>query len=52
MQGRTADQNLFLLDEATIYNPSHIPGFLSTFSSDAVDNGALYKGLPSARQII
>ncbi len=44
VRGGAADQNLFLLDEATIYNPSHILGFLSTFNSDAVDNVMLYKG--------
>ncbi len=44
VRGGAADQNLFLLDEATIYNPSHILGFLSTFNSDAVDNVTLYKG--------
>ncbi|MBC7843661.1 MAG: TonB-dependent receptor [Gemmatimonadaceae bacterium] len=48
VRGGAADQNLFLLDEATVYNPSHILGFLSTFNADAVDNVTLYKGaIPS-----
>jgi hypothetical protein len=49
VRGGAADQNLFLLDEATIYNPSHVLGFLSTFNTDAVDNVTLYKGAIPAR---
>ena len=49
VRGGGADQNLFLLDEATVYNPSHILGFLSTFNSDAVDNVTLYKGAIPAK---
>jgi hypothetical protein len=44
VRGGSADQNLILLDEATIYNPSHILGFLSVFNADAVDDATLYKG--------
>lgn len=44
VRGGSVDQNLILLDESTIYNPSHIFGFLSTFNSDAIDNVTLYKG--------
>ncbi|MBK8060774.1 MAG: TonB-dependent receptor plug domain-containing protein [Gemmatimonadetes bacterium] len=44
VRGGGADQNLILLDEATIYNPAHILGFLSVFNSDAVDDATLYKG--------
>lgn len=44
VRGGGSDQNLILLDEATIYNPSHILGFLSVFNSDAVDDATLYKG--------
>jgi hypothetical protein len=48
VRGGAADQNLFLLDEATIYNPAHLLGFISTFNADAVDNVTLYKGaIPS-----
>ncbi|MGB1218044.1 MAG: TonB-dependent receptor plug domain-containing protein, partial [Saprospiraceae bacterium] len=44
VRGGTGDQNLFLLDEATVYNPQHLFGFFSTFNSDAVKNVDLYKG--------
>lgn len=44
VRGGGADQNLFLLDEAVIYNPSHLFGFLSVFNPDAVRNIDLYKG--------
>lgn len=48
VRGGGVDQNLILLDESTIYNPSHILGFLSTFNADAIDNVMLYKGaIPS-----
>ena len=36
VRGGAADQNLILLDEALVYNPSHLLGFFSTFNSDAV----------------
>ncbi|MCU0626740.1 MAG: TonB-dependent receptor [Gemmatimonadaceae bacterium] len=49
VRGGATDQNLILLDEAPIYNPSHVLGFLSTFNSDAVDNVMLYKGAIPAR---
>ena len=38
------DQNLILLDEATVYNPSHLLGFFSAFNSDAIKDLTLYKG--------
>lgn len=44
VRGGGADQNLFLLDEATVYNASHLFGFFSTFNSDAVKDVTLYKG--------
>jgi hypothetical protein len=48
VRGGGADQNLILLDEATVFNPAHIFGFLSVFNSDAVDDVTLYKGaIPS-----
>ncbi len=49
VRGGSVDQNLILLDESTIYNPSHILGFLSTFNADAIDNVTLYKGGIPAR---
>ncbi|MCB0739246.1 MAG: TonB-dependent receptor plug domain-containing protein, partial [Bacteroidetes bacterium] len=44
VRGGTIDQNLILLDEATVYNPSHLLGFFSVFNSDALKNVTLYKG--------
>ncbi len=44
VRGGTSDQNLILLDEATVYNASHLFGFFSTFNSDAVKDVTLYKG--------
>lgn len=44
VRGGSGDQNLILLDEATVYNASHLMGFFSTFNSDAVKEATLYKG--------
>ncbi len=44
VRGGAVDQNLILLDEATVYNPSHIGGFFSVFNGDAIKNVELYKG--------
>jgi hypothetical protein len=44
VRGGAADQNLVLLDEAVVYNPSHLLGFFSTFNSDAIKDVTLYKG--------
>ena len=44
VRGGGADQNLVLLDGTTVYNPSHLFGFFSTFNSDAVKDVKLYKG--------
>lgn len=44
VRGGTADQNLILLDEAPVYNASHLLGFFSTFNSDAIKDVAVYKG--------
>ncbi len=49
VRGGSADQNLILLDESTIYNPAHVLGFLSVFNSDAIDDVTLYKGAIPAR---
>ncbi len=49
VRGGSADQNLILLDEATVYNASHLMGFFSVFNNDAVKNVTLYKGdIPAA----
>ncbi|GAA4318360.1 TonB-dependent receptor [Mucilaginibacter gynuensis] len=44
VRGGASDQNLILLDEATVYNASHLLGFFSTFNSDAIKDVSLYKG--------
>lgn len=44
VRGGSEDQNLILLDNATVYNPSHLFGFFSTFNSDAVEDITIYKG--------
>lgn len=44
VRGGDADQNLVLLDEAPIYNASHLLGFFSVFNSDALKDVKLYKG--------
>ncbi|MFW6222899.1 MAG: TonB-dependent receptor, partial [Bacteroidota bacterium] len=44
VRGGTPDQNLILLDEAPVYNASHLMGFFSVFNNDAVKNAKLYKG--------
>jgi hypothetical protein len=44
VRGGAIDQNQILLDEATVYNPSHLLGFFSTFNSDALNNVKLIKG--------
>lgn len=49
VRGGAADQNLILLDEATIYNSSHVFGFFSVFNADAIKELKLYKGGIPAR---
>lgn len=44
VRGGGPDQNLVLLDEAQVYNASHLFGFFSVFNSDAVKNVNLIKG--------
>lgn len=44
VRGGSPDQTLILLDETTVYNPSHFFGFFSTFNPDAVKDVRLYKG--------
>ncbi|MEL0109349.1 MAG: TonB-dependent receptor [Schleiferiaceae bacterium] len=44
VRGGKTDQNLILLDEAPVYNSSHIFGFFSVFNGDAVRDLKLYKG--------
>jgi hypothetical protein len=49
VRGGSADQNLILLDEATLYNSSHLFGFFSVFNPDAIKDLKLYKGGIPAR---
>jgi hypothetical protein len=49
VRGGSADQNLILLDESTIFNSSHLFGFFSVFNNDAVKDLTLYKGGIPAR---
>ncbi|MDZ4823136.1 MAG: carboxypeptidase-like regulatory domain-containing protein [Flavobacteriales bacterium] len=44
VRGGTADQNLVLLDEATVYNIGHLFGFFSVFNSDALHDMTMTKG--------
>ncbi|MFY8004075.1 MAG: TonB-dependent receptor, partial [Chitinophagaceae bacterium] len=44
VRGGGADQNLILLDEAPVYNASHLLGFFSTFNSDAIKDVQVFKG--------
>jgi len=48
VRGGNTDQNLILLDEAPVYNASHLLGFFSVFNSDALNDMKLYKsGIPA-----
>ena len=44
VRGGNVDQNLILLDEAPVYNSSHVMGFFSIFNADAIKDLQLYKG--------
>ncbi|MCC5916204.1 MAG: TonB-dependent receptor [Cryomorphaceae bacterium] len=44
VRGGNVDQNLILLDEAPVFNSSHLFGFFSVFNADAVQSFKLYKG--------
>jgi hypothetical protein len=48
VRGGGVDQNLILLDEAIVYNASHLLGFFSVFNSDAIKDARLYKGSQAA----
>jgi len=48
VRGGNTDQNLILLDEAPVYNASHLLGFFSVFNSDALKEMTMYKaGIPA-----
>lgn len=44
VRGGARDQNLIVLDEATVYNASHLGNLLSVFNNDAIQNVEFYKG--------
>ena len=44
VRGGASDQNLILLDDATVFNASHLLGFFSVFNSDAIKDVNVYKG--------
>jgi len=44
VRGGNSDQNLLLIDEAPIYNPSHLFGFFSALAPDAIKDVVVYKG--------
>lgn len=49
VRGGAGDQNQILLDEANVYNASHLMGFFSTFNSDAIKDVNMYKGTQPAQ---
>ena len=49
VRGGSADQNLILLDNISLYNASHLMGFFSTFNSDVIRDATLYKGAMPAQ---
>ena len=44
VRGGNSDQNLLLIDEVPVYNPSHLFGFFSAFAPDAINEVQVYKG--------
>lgn len=49
VRGGTTDQNLILLNDGTIYNPNHLFGFFTAFSSEMLDEAEIYKSSIPAR---
>src|SRR5690606_25041459 len=49
VRGGSADQNLILIDEAPVYDPSHLFGLFSVFNADVIKDSELYKGGIPAR---
>lgn len=49
VRGGSSDQNLVLLDGATIYSNSHLFGFISVFNPEAISHAELFKGNFPAR---
>ena len=49
VRGGATDQNLIILDEAPVYNASHLLGIFSTFNSDAIKDATIIKGNSQAQ---
>lgn len=49
VRGGSSDQNLILIDEAPVYDPSHLFGLFSVFNADVIKSSELYKGGIPAR---
>jgi len=49
VRGGSADQNMILLDEAPVYDPSHFFGLFSVFNADVIKSSELYRGGIPAR---
>jgi hypothetical protein len=49
VRGGSADQNLILIDEAPIYDPSHLFGLFSVFNADVIKESEIYRGGIPAR---
>ena len=48
VRGGGPDENLMILDEAPVYNASHLMGFFSVFNSNAINDIQVYKsGIPA-----
>ncbi len=44
VRGGNSDQNLILMDDAPVFNPSHLMGLFSIFNADMTKNITLYRG--------
>jgi len=49
VRGGSIDQNLFLLDDVPIYNPTHLLGVFSVFNNDAIKSASFVRGRFPAR---
>jgi hypothetical protein len=49
VRGGSGDQNLILIDEAPVYDPSHLFGLFSVFNADVIKDAEIYKGGIPAR---
>jgi hypothetical protein len=49
VRGGSGDQNLILIDEAPVYDPSHLFGLLSIFNADVIKDSEIYRGGIPAR---